>query len=72
MKIEAGRDAYAPHQIGKDSTMTVGELIDELNGWDSDLPVFFSHDNGYTYGGVSYDIFEEAEDDEWEEDESNE
>lgn len=33
-------------------TMTVGELIAYLEQFDDDSPVYLSHDNGYTYGGI--------------------
>lgn len=36
-----------------DCSMTVGELIDELRGYDEGLKVVFSNDNGYTYGYIS-------------------
>ncbi len=48
--------------------MTVGELIQYLNQFDEDAKVFYSNDNGYTYGSIkSYqinEIYEEDNDDE--------
>ena len=38
-----------------DSSITVGELINELRNYDEDLKVVFSNDNGYTYGYISED-----------------
>lgn len=32
--------------------MTVGELIETLSNFDEDTPIYFSHDNGYTYGSL--------------------
>ena len=55
IKIEAQRGGYSPDQCG--NTMTVGELIDELSGYDASTPVYLSHDGGYTYGAIMpYDI----------------
>lgn len=48
--IEAQREGYSINQLYK--TMTVGELIQELSGYDEDTPIYFSHDNGYTYGSL--------------------
>ena len=57
--INAHREGYAPDQIA--STMTVGELIEFLNNFDEDEKVYLSHDNGYTYGGITASRFEEVE-----------
>lgn len=48
--IEAQREGYSINQCYK--TMTVGELIQELSQYDEDTPIYFSHDNGYTYGSL--------------------
>ncbi|MBQ6214002.1 MAG: hypothetical protein IJJ67_01090 [Oscillospiraceae bacterium] len=53
--LNAEREAYAIAQIR--STMTVGELMAFLDEFDEDTPVYLSHDNGYTYGGVRADSF---------------
>lgn len=53
------RDAYSTEDIR--STMTTGELIQMLEGYDEDTPVFLSFDNGYTYGAVREGNFEEEE-----------
>lgn len=59
--ISAMRESY-----GKDDvrTMTVAELIAALEEFDDDMPVIMSHDSGYTYGGIRYDMMEEEEDEE--------
>lgn len=57
--IDANRDCYAPDQIRE--TMTVAELILLLEGMDEDAPVILSHDNGYTYGGITWREIREEE-----------
>ena len=59
--IAAMRESY-----GKDDvrTMTVAELIAALEEFDDDMPVILSHDSGYTYGGIRYELMEETEDEE--------
>lgn len=53
--IEVGRTGYSPDQCY--DTLTLGEIarvfkrIAEREG--DDTPVYFSHDNGYTYGEFS-------------------
>ena len=59
LTINALREGYAPDQIA--STMTVGELIEFLNNFDEDEKVYLSHDNSYTYGGITASRFEEVE-----------
>lgn len=50
--LEARRESYAIEQINR--TMTVGELIAFLQeNYDENLPIYLSHDNGYTYGGIT-------------------
>ena len=68
--IDAQREGYSTDQILR--TMTVGELIAYLEQFDDDSPVCLSHDNGYTYGGITEgritddyvdeDNYEDAED----------
>lgn len=53
------REGYAIDQIGR--TMTVGELIAFLEDYDEDTPIYLSFDNGYTYGGVTENRFEEQD-----------
>ena len=59
LMILAYREKY-----GKDDvrTMTVGELREALEEFDDDADVILSHDSGYTYGGIRYDLMEEQED----------
>ena len=59
--ILAMRESY-----GKDDlrTMTVRELREALEEFDDDAQVILSHDSGYTYGGIRYDLMEEQEDEE--------
>ena len=62
IKIEAKRQGYGINQVNR--TMTVQELIDMLSQFEPDMPVYLSHDNGYTYGGiVEQDIEEVYEED---------
>ena len=58
--ILAMRESY-----GKDDlrTMTVRELREALEEFDDDAEVILSHDSGYTYGGIRYDLMEEEGDD---------
>ena len=59
------REGYGTDQIRR--TMTVGELIEFLQDFDPDMPVYTGHDNCYTYGPFREDLFEEVEDEEEEE-----
>ena len=56
--ILAIRESY-----GKDDlrTMTVRELREALEEFDDDAEVILSHDSGYTYGGIRYDMMEEED-----------
>lgn len=60
--IDGRRDGYTPGQCGR--TMTVGELIEFLEQFDEDLPVYLNNDNGYTYGSITEDSFTESYDEE--------
>lgn len=60
--ITADREGYAIDQVKK--TMTVGDLIAILECFDEDVPIYLSHDNGYTYGGITEEKIKEAFDDE--------
>lgn len=55
--LEGRRDGYAVDQCGK--TMTVGELLEFLQQFDEDLPVYLRNDGGYTYGRITESRFEE-------------
>lgn len=62
LMIDAPREGYAPDQIRR--TMTVGDLIAQLEQFDEDTPVYLKHDGGYTYGGIyeySFDEYEEED-----------
>lgn len=62
IKIEAKRQGYSIDQVNR--TITVQELIDMLSQFEPDMPVYLSHDNNYTYGGiVERDIEEVYEED---------
>lgn len=63
--INANRTGYSPDQIS--STMTVGELIEYLEQFDYDAPVYLKHDGGYTYGGIHERDFEDDYDEDDEE-----
>lgn len=53
--IRSKRSGYAPDSCG--ATMTVKELIERLEEFDQDLPVYLINDNGYTYGNITdYDV----------------
>lgn len=58
LMIEGRREGYGPDQIR--DTLTVGELIEYLSQFDEDTPVMLNNDNGYTYGSITHDSFEEA------------
>lgn len=51
LEISAVREGYAPDQCS--DTMTVRELRNLLDYFDDDLPIYLSHDDGYTYGSVT-------------------
>ena len=55
--IENNRTGYTPRQCGR--TFTVGELIEFLEQFDEDTPVYLSNDSGYTYGSISESCMEE-------------
>ena len=58
--IEGRRNGYGPDQCGR--TMTVGELIEFLSQFDEDMPIYLKNDNGYTYGSITENSFEEDSD----------
>ena len=56
--INGKRNGYGVDQCGK--TLTVRELIEELEEYDGDLPVYLNNDNGYTFGNITLsDIYED-------------
>lgn len=62
--IEAQREGYSIDQLYR--TMTVGELKQVLSDYDEDTPIYFSHDNGYTYGSLKEENIDIRYDDEGE------
>lgn len=68
--INANRSGYGIDQI--EHTMTVGELIEALQDFDEETPVYIGNDrwtNGsyYTFGGINYpdiDTMDVEDDDE--------
>lgn len=49
--ISGKRNGYGTDQCGK--TLTVGELIEILQEYDENSPVYLRNDNGYTYGSIT-------------------
>ena len=64
--LETERTGYTPYQVGR--TLTTGELINMLEQYDEDTPIYYSNDDGYTYGAITWDSLREYEEDD-EEDE---
>ena len=70
--IDAHRDGYSVDQVYE--TMTVSDLIYELEGYPEDAPVYISYDKGYAYGGnYAYDHNHEdvEEEEEYEEEDED-
>jgi hypothetical protein len=64
--ITGKRNGYSPDDCGR--TLTVGELIELLQEFDEESPVYLNNDNGYTYGSITrYDVNEEEHDEEYDE-----
>ena len=61
LTLEARREGYSLNQVG--TTMTVGELIEFLQNYPEETPVYISNDNGYTYGPIREFLFSEKEED---------
>ena len=59
--LNTRRNGYGSDQCG--STLSVRELIEILEQYDDDMEVFFRNDDGYTYGSIYEDDFEEREED---------
>ena len=58
--INGKKNGYDVDQCGK--TLTVGELIEILQEYDEDSPVYLRNDNGYTYGSITRnDIYTNGE-----------
>lgn len=56
--METHRRGYSTDQIT--DTISVRELIDILSQFDEDAKIYTSHDNGYTFGGIHEEDFEEV------------
>lgn len=75
--VHSARDLIEKNRFGGIGTMTVGELISELQNYDEDAPIMLNNDNGYTYGKITRSSFFEDEievdedDDEEEDDEDD-
>ena len=65
LMIEGRREAYGAGDL-LHKTMTVGELIAYLEQFDDDTKVVLNNDNGYTFGSIDYESFEETEEEEGE------
>lgn len=63
--INAKRNGYGTDQC--DNTMTVGELIEYLQQFEENAPVYLKHDGGYTFGSITEGDFEEFNTEEEEE-----
>lgn len=49
--INGKKNGYGTDQCGK--TLTVGELIEILQEYDEDSPVYLRNDNGYAYESIT-------------------
>ena len=49
--IRANNEGYTHAQVR--DTMTVGELISQLEQYDENSRVYLSFDDGYTFGGLN-------------------
>ncbi|MBQ7036591.1 MAG: hypothetical protein IJN74_03770 [Clostridia bacterium] len=56
--LNTKRSGYSPDQCK--NTMTVGELMNMLDDFDEDAPIYFKNDDGYTYGSITRYDFEES------------
>ena len=56
--METHRRGYSTDQIT--DTISVRELINILSQFDEDAKIYTSHDNGYTFGGIHEEDFEEV------------
>ena len=70
LKIDAVREGYEPDQCS--DTMTVRELRSLLTYFDDDLPIYLSHDNGYTYGPITEGMIDTAHYDDEDDDSEDE
>lgn len=49
--INGKRNGYGIDQCGK--TLTVGQLIEILQEYSEDTPIYLCNDGGYTYGSIT-------------------
>ena len=61
LTIAAHREGYSLNQCG--FTLTTSELIEILQRYPEDTPVYISNDNGYTYGPIRANFIDEKEED---------
>lgn len=59
--LETTRSGYSTDQVK--NTLTVGQLIGILMDFDENEPVYFSNDDGYTYGGLNWETIREEDND---------
>ena len=60
--LNTKRTGYSIEQVlDQTSTLTVQEMIDYLSDFDPDSPIFFSNDNGYTFGELNDYTIDEIE-----------
>jgi hypothetical protein len=60
--LNTKRTGYSVKQVlDKKYTLTVQELISYLSDFDPESPVLFSNDNGYTFGEIDEESFDEVE-----------
>lgn len=59
--VEGRRSGYAATLESAGRTMTVGEIIEMLEEYDHNQPVYLSNDGGYTYGNITPSSFFEDE-----------
>lgn len=72
--VYSARDLVEKNRFGDIGTMTVGQLISELQNYDEDTPIMLNNDSGYTYGKITRSSFfeDEIEVDEDEEEDDDE
>ena len=55
LALETTRTCYGIDDLG--DTLTVGEMIEKLEEYPSDMLVCFSNNNGYTFGEIRRELF---------------
>lgn len=61
--IPVHRSAYSVY--GCNGAITVRDLIERLEDYDEDTQIYFSHDNGYTYGALTMYDLQDADAEYW-------